>query len=87
MIKFERLYLLTTGIIHGLTNLGGSLLSAIVFSKKISNCSIGQLILRNSRIIFAVFFPSVKDLGSLISLPSALITRSPRLKPHSSAGL
>tara|TARA_Y100000590_G_C15450332_1_gene912443 strand:+ start:82 stop:807 length:726 start_codon:yes stop_codon:yes gene_type:complete len=36
MMTFERLYLLSTGIIHGLTNLGGSLLSAIVFSKKIS---------------------------------------------------
>ena len=32
-IGYERIYLGVTGMIHGLTNLGGSLLSAIVYSK------------------------------------------------------
>ena len=35
LIKFEPLYLMITGIIHGITNLGGALLSAIVFSKNL----------------------------------------------------
>ena len=54
MIKFERLYLLTTGIIHGLTNLGGSLLSAIVFSKKISKES-KRTTIAVSYLTFAIF--------------------------------
>ena len=33
LVKYEKLYLMTMGIIHGLTNLGGSLLTAIVHSK------------------------------------------------------
>ena len=33
MLSFERLYLMMMGILHGLTNLGGSLLSGIVLSK------------------------------------------------------
>jgi len=33
MLSFERLYLTMMGILHGLTNLGGSLLSGIVLSK------------------------------------------------------
>ena len=35
IIKYEPLYLMITGIIHGITNLGGALLSAIVFSKNL----------------------------------------------------
>jgi len=54
MMKFERLYLLTTGIIHGLTNLGGSLLSAIVFSKKISKES-KRTTIAVSYLTFAIF--------------------------------
>ena len=34
MIKYERVYLAVMGIIHGLTNLGGSLLTAIVHGKQ-----------------------------------------------------
>lgn len=34
MLKYERSYLATMGIIHGLTNLGGSLLTAIAHSKQ-----------------------------------------------------
>ena len=36
IIKYETLYLIIMGIIHGMTNLGGALLSAIVFSKSLS---------------------------------------------------
>ena len=38
-IKYESLYLMIMGIIHGITNLGGALLSAIVFSKDLSKDS------------------------------------------------
>jgi len=34
MVKYERCYLAVMGLIHGLTNLGGSLLTAIVHGKK-----------------------------------------------------
>ena len=54
MIKFERLYLLTTGVIHGATNLGGSLLSGIVFSKKISKES-KRTTIAVSYLTFAIF--------------------------------
>tara|TARA_Y100000590_G_C15468286_1_gene919149 strand:+ start:61 stop:777 length:717 start_codon:yes stop_codon:yes gene_type:complete len=39
LIKYEQLYLIITGVIHGITNLGGALLSAIVFSKNLSKLS------------------------------------------------
>ena len=39
LIKYESLYLMIMGIIHGITNLGGALLSAIVFSKDLSKDS------------------------------------------------
>jgi uncharacterized protein len=35
-IKFEKIYLLIMGMIHGISNLGGALLSAIVFSKNLT---------------------------------------------------
>lgn len=34
LVGFEKIYFITMGIIHGLTNLGGSLLTAIVHSKE-----------------------------------------------------
>lgn len=34
LIRYEKVYLVAMGIIHGLTNLGGSLLTAIVHSKE-----------------------------------------------------
>lgn len=34
LVKYERSYLATMGVIHGLTNLGGSLLTAIVHGKQ-----------------------------------------------------
>ena len=36
LIKYEYLYLMIMGVIHGITNLGGALLSCIVFSKDLS---------------------------------------------------
>ena len=36
IIKYENLYLMIMGIIHGITNLGGALLSTIIFSKKMT---------------------------------------------------
>ncbi|MBH30670.1 MAG: hypothetical protein CMG71_01610 [Candidatus Marinimicrobia bacterium] len=36
LIKYENIYLMIMGIIHGITNLGGALLSAIVFSKNLT---------------------------------------------------
>jgi len=35
-MKFESIYLSLMGIVHGLTNLGGSLLTAIIINKKLS---------------------------------------------------
>ena len=34
LVRYEKIYLITMGIIHGLTNLGGSLLTALVHSKE-----------------------------------------------------
>lgn len=34
IVKYERIYLMLTGLIHGLSNLGGSLLTVIIYSKK-----------------------------------------------------
>jgi uncharacterized membrane protein YfcA len=36
MMKFESIYLAFMGLIHGITNLGGSLLTAIILNKKLS---------------------------------------------------
>jgi uncharacterized protein len=33
IIKYERLYLIATGVIHGVSNLGGSLLTVMIYSK------------------------------------------------------
>lgn len=33
VVKYEKLYLLVTGFIHGVSNLGGSLLTVIIYSK------------------------------------------------------
>ena len=39
LVRREKIYLIVMGIIHGLTNLGGSLLTAIVHSKQLSKHS------------------------------------------------
>ena len=33
IVKFERLYLVVTGLVHGISNLGGSLLTVMIYSK------------------------------------------------------
>jgi uncharacterized membrane protein YfcA len=39
LVRYEKAYLVVMGIIHGLTNLGGSLLTAIVHNKQLSKHS------------------------------------------------
>ncbi len=39
LVRYEKAYLVIMGIIHGLTNLGGSLLTAIVHNKQLSKHS------------------------------------------------
>ncbi|MEQ1637662.1 MAG: sulfite exporter TauE/SafE family protein [Methylococcales bacterium] len=34
IVKYERLYLMVMGIVHGMSNLGGSLLTVIIYSKR-----------------------------------------------------
>ena len=48
MMKFESVYLAFMGLIHGLTNLGGSLLTAIIMNKKLSK--------DNSRVTIAICY-------------------------------
>ena len=36
IMKYESIYLIIMGLIHGLTNLGGSLLTAIIYNKNLS---------------------------------------------------
>lgn len=36
IIKYEKIYLMAMGLIHGVSNLGGSLLTVIIYSKKYS---------------------------------------------------
>jgi len=33
IVKYERLYLMAMGLVHGMSNLGGSLLTMIIYSK------------------------------------------------------
>lgn len=39
LVRYEKAYLIVMGIVHGLTNLGGSLLTAIVHNKQLSKHS------------------------------------------------
>lgn len=34
IVKYERIYLMGMGLVHGMSNLGGSMLTAIIYSKK-----------------------------------------------------
>lgn len=34
IVKYERLYLIITGLVHGVSNLGGSLLTVMIYSKQ-----------------------------------------------------
>ena len=48
LMKFESIYLVFMGVIHGLTNLGGSLLTAIIMNKKLPK--------DNSRVTIAICY-------------------------------
>ena len=48
LMKFESIYLIFMGLIHGVTNLGGSLLTAIIMNKKLPK--------DNSRVTIAVCY-------------------------------
>jgi hypothetical protein len=54
LVKYERVYFITMGIIHGLTNLGGSLLTAIVHSKEYEK-NIARVTVALSYATFAAF--------------------------------
>lgn len=54
LLKYERVYLAIMGVIHGLTNLGGSLLTAIVHSKGYEK-QITRVTVAVSYATFAVF--------------------------------
>ena len=54
IIKNESIYLVITGIVHGLSNLGGALLSAIIFSKKLSK-EASRATIAMSYLTFAIF--------------------------------
>ncbi len=54
LILYEHFYLTIMGIIHGITNLGGSLLSGIVFSKDLSKES-KRATIAASYLTFAIF--------------------------------
>jgi len=62
IIKYENLYLIIMGIIHGITNLGGALLSTIIFSKKMTKIQMRSTIAL-CYLTFAVF-----QILTLISL-------------------
>tara|TARA_B100000029_G_scaffold492058_1_gene552905 strand:- start:1024 stop:1740 length:717 start_codon:yes stop_codon:yes gene_type:complete len=62
IIKYENLYLIIMGIIHGITNLGGALLSTIIFSKKMTKIQMRSTI-AICYLTFAVF-----QILTLISL-------------------
>ena len=54
MVKYEELYLAVMGIVHGLTNLGGSLLTAIVHGKNYSK-DVTRVTVASAYATFAVF--------------------------------
>lgn len=72
MVHYERTYFIVMGIIHGLTNLGGSLLTAIVHGKNYPEKDITRVTCAASYGTFAVF-----QILTLIG--TALISTGPGL--------
>jgi uncharacterized membrane protein YfcA len=70
MVRYERVYLVGMGIVHGLTNLGGSLLTAVVHSKEYEK-SITRVTVALSYATFAMF-QIVTLLGSGHSVSTRL---------------
>lgn len=67
MVKYEELYLAVMGVVHGLTNLGGSLLTAIVHGKNYPK-DVTRVTVASAYATFAVFqiltlIFSVEDLS------------------------
>lgn len=54
LVRYEKIYLIVMGVIHGLTNLGGSLLTAIVHSKEYEK-DVTRVTVAVSYATFAVF--------------------------------
>ena len=54
MVRYERTYLVVMGVIHGLTNLGGSLLTAIVHGKGYSK-DVTRVTVASAYATFAIF--------------------------------
>lgn len=54
MVKYERIYLAVMGVVHGLTNLGGSLLTAIVHGKNYPK-DVTRVTVASAYATFAVF--------------------------------
>jgi len=54
IMRYESLYFIIMGAVHGLTNLGGALLSAIIFEKKLSKIS-KRTSIACAYLIFALF--------------------------------
>ena len=70
MVRYEKAYLAVMGIIHGLTNLGGSLLTAIVHSKEYEK-NVTRVTVAVAYATFAVF-QILTLLGSGYSVTSRL---------------
>ena len=77
--KYENIYFILMGTLHGLTNLGGSLLSASIFNKdfskitKRSTIAICYLSMALIQIITLSFIIKRGDLLSIINIPYWLI--------------
>jgi len=69
ILKYKKLYFTIMGIVHGLTNSGGAMLSAVVFEKNISKIS-KRTSIAFCYLIFALFqiitLFFVYDLGSIV---------------------
>lgn len=79
VVKYERLYLMVMGLVHGMSNLGGSMLTVIIYSKKypknktrvtaaasyatVASCQLATLLLIGSE-----FTVSVADKISFIQI-------------------
>ena len=73
MMEYEVGYLILTGVVHGTTNLGGALLSAIVFGKKLSKektratIAICYLTFAVFQIITLIFFIDNHEIFNIIN--------------------
>ncbi len=98
MVKYEKIYLMSMGLVHGLSSLGGSLLTIIVYSKHYPKnkmrvttaVSYGTFALFQLATLFFVgseFSVSFTDRISFVQVAVAvfLLTEGNRLAPHPTA--